>query len=333
MNLVSYLAQHPTAFTEQALVLFRRQAAENKLYAQFLHGIGCKPDRITAWEDIPALPISCFRHHTVSSGLVPDSQTEDPLVFGSSGSTAATVSQHRFPDPARYREAFRAGFTAAYGDPTNWAFLFLLPGYLDRPANSPGSSLVYMCQHLAGWSGFAESGFYLQETQALLDRAHAWKQQAVPTMLLGASFALLDLAEKGPHELGNITVVETGGMKGRRKELVREALHDALCQGLGVSTVHGEYGMTELASQAWSYEQGYYQTPPWMRIRIRDINDPLENAAPGSIGRVDVLDLANEHSCAFVATDDLGRVRPDGRFEILGRFDHADVRGCNLLVA
>jgi hypothetical protein len=352
------------AFSKAALEVFRLQAKHNPLYLRWLRGLRCQPERLDHWTQIPALPIACFREHLVHTpygpvapegaapsavwpsvppdgvvgltekdGMVLEKEAaacvhEPPLLFLSSGSTSTTASRHWIPEPSRYQDAFLRGFRREFGDERHWAFLCLLPAYLERQ----GSSLVYMCQKLIDASTHAESGFFLDDHAGLLERAFQLKQRGVPTMLFGAAFALLDLAESGPHQLHGLHVVETGGMKGRRKELIRSALHHALCEGLGVDRIGGEYGMTELCSQAWSDGDGLYRCPPWMRIRIRDLNDPLRPLPQGQVGAIDVFDLANAHSCAFIATADLGRSHPDGRFEVLGRYDHAELRGCNLMV-
>ncbi|MBI1192734.1 MAG: acyl transferase [Bacteroidetes bacterium] len=357
------LAPNSSRFNDLALELFRFQAQANPLYARFLKGIGCVPEAVSDVQAIPALPIAFFRTHTVltapwvaatgvsgegvaDTGVSGEGVAALPgrgITFTSSGSTSATASRHYVPDPARYEDAFLRGFQRAYGNPASWTFLFLLPAYLERE----GSSLIYMCRELAARSLQPETGFFLHDHEALLQRAVASLARRQPTMLLGVSFALLDLAEQmGADSPANsklthfsllnsdlLTVVETGGMKGRRREMLREELHATLCAGLGVSAIHSEYGMTELLSQAWSRGQGRFTCPPWMRVRLRDLNDPLSAAAAGSVGALDVLDLANGHSCAFIATDDLGRMHPDASFEVLGRLDASDVRGCNLLVS
>jgi len=344
------LDPNSTRFNDLALELFRFQARANPLYASFLAGLGCTPDAVVDANAIPALPISFFRTHTVSvdrwvanpaaadKNSVLTGLPGNALVFTSSGSTSETASRHLVPEPARYEDAFLRGFQRTYGNPADWTFLFLLPAYLERE----GSSLIYMCRELAAQSPQPETGFFLNDHETLLQRAVSSLGRQQPTMLLGVSFALLDLAEHSGalllrnRELPNrelLTVVETGGMKGRRREMVREELHAVLCEGLGVSILHSEYGMTELLSQAWSKGQGRFTCPPWMRVRLRDLNDPLSTAATGSVGAIDVFDLANSRSCAFIATDDLGRMHPDGSFEVLGRLDASDVRGCNLLVS
>lgn len=331
---VAHLDADPSAYTATALAVFRHQARHNALYAAWLAGLRVDPAAVRDPDAIPALPIRMFREHAVVTfpAPFPEAGTAEaadrPLCFTSSGSTAATASRHWIPRPAAYREAFTTGFRRAYGPPADWTFCSLLPAYLERE----GSGLVYMADRLTR-AGAEGGGFFLHDHGALLERLRRLRDAGRRVLLLGVGFALLDLAESGPHDLAGVTVVETGGMKGRRREPVREELHEALRAGLGVADIHGEYGMTELCSQAWSPGGGRYRCPPWMRVRIRPLHDPLGDPVTGTVGRVEVQDLANGHSVAFIATDDLGRAHPDGSFEILGRYDHADLRGCNLLVA
>ena len=344
MSYSALLDQDPSRFNDLALELFRHQARNNSVYEAYLKGIGCDPDHIRSYAEIPTLPISFFRTHRVITeqpilsevpakalepSQNPDDSRQEELIFLSSGSTSETASRHWVPDPQLYTNTFLRGFNQVYGKPEDWTFLFLLPSYLERK----GSSLIYMCEELVRRSQQPESGFFLYDHQDLIKRAQLSLSRCQPTMILGVSFALLDLAALKPVGLDQAVVVETGGMKGRRRELVREELHALLKAGLGVSTIHSEYGMTEMLSQAWSTANGRFQCPPWMKIRIRELNDPLSTAAPGAIGAIDVMDLANVHSCAFISTDDVGRQQADGHFEVLGRMDYSDIRGCNLLMA
>lgn len=346
MNYPTLLREHPGRFNALCLELFRYQAGNNILYRDFLHGIGCNPESLENAGEIPALPIEFFRSHRVRTNDDPvappfgagrqpaDAET---LIFTSSGTSnsipygykAASASRHEVPDAGLYRDAYEHGFRMIYGDPSNWTFLFLLPSYLERE----GSSLIYMCQGLATMSGQPESGFFLNEHEKLIRLARQSLARHQPTMLLGVSFALLDLAEQTTEALPGLTIVETGGMKGRREELIREDLHQILTRRFGLKEIHSEYGMTELLSQAWSTGKGRFRCPPWMRVRIRDLHDPLSTVPLGAVGGIDVFDLANVHSCAFIATSDLGRLHTDGSFEVLGRIDNSEVRGCNLLVA
>ncbi len=339
MNHLDQLTREPHLFNEMALELFRYQALNNALYRDWLEGLGCDPKEVLDINDIPALPIAFFRSQQVQTrplyqieGIPEQATGSEPLVFSSSGSSSQTASRHFVPRPELYRQAFLRAFEQEFGDPGEWAFFFLLPSYLERE----GSSLVWMCRELAALSRQPESGFFLNEHLTLMERVSSALKRNQPSMLLGVSFALLDLAESGlwnPIHRERLLVVETGGMKGRRRELLREELHARLCSGLGVERILSEYGMTELLSQAWSRGEGRFCCPPWMRVRIRELNDPLSPAKTGALGAIDVLDLANVDSCAFIATDDLGRLHEDGSFEVLGRIDHSDVRGCNLLLS
>ncbi|MFN3874973.1 MAG: acyl transferase, partial [Flavobacteriales bacterium] len=249
--------------------------------------------------------------------------------FTSSGTTASATSRHHVPWPDLYERSFLTSFQAAYGPPSRWRILALLPSYLERQ----GSSLVYMAERLIAASGDPLGGFYLREHAALARALRRSEAEAKQTLLLGVTFALLELAERHPMPLRHTIVMETGGMKGRRPEIVREELHATLKRAFGVPAIHSEYGMTELLSQAWSDGEGRYRCPPWMQVRIREVNDPFAPMADGRTGGIDVIDLANAASCPFVSTQDLGRRHPDGSFEVLGRFDNSDARGCNLLLS
>lgn len=313
----------PDAFNALAIDLFRLHARRNPVYARFLEALGTEVSSVTHYQQIPALPIGLFRNHRVLLDGV-----ESALHFTSSGTTGATTSTHHVPWPAVYERSFMASFTQVYGPVSNWRILALLPAYLERT----GSSLVYMAEHLIRASGDPLSGTYLYRYDELADVLRRSEAEGRKTLLLGVTFALLDLAERHPMPLRHTTIMETGGMKGRRPEIVREELHRILKEAFQVPAIHSEYGMTELLSQAWSTGAGLYRCPPWVQVRIRDTNDPLAYLGPGRTGGIDVFDLANIGSCPFIATQDLGKVHEDGAFEVLGRFDHSDVRGCNLLV-
>ena len=258
-----------------------------------------------------------------------DSGQDPEIVFESSGTTGMERSRHFVADAGLYRESFMKGFEWFYGAAKDWCFLALLPSYLERE----GSSLVYMAEHLIHASGHPDSGFYLYDHDKLLSTLSRLQAQKQKTILLGVSFALTDLAEACRENLSGILIMETGGMKGRKKELVREEVHQLLKKSFGVATIHSEYGMTELLSQAYSQGEGLFRTPPWMKVLIRDTHDPFNFLPPGNTGLISIVDLANYHSCAFISTSDLGRSNPDGTFEVLGRMDNSDVRGCNLLIA
>jgi hypothetical protein len=313
-------------FDELALEVFRYQASSNSLYARYLALLGISAHNIKSPEQIPFLPISFFKTHTVKSG---DWQAE--TVFQSSGTTGSNTSRHLVRSQKAYLENCRLGFRTVYGkDPSDFCWLALLPSYLERN----NSSLICMTEHFIGLSRYSESGFFLNEWDDLLDRVAVCKAKKIPLVLLGVSFALLDLAEALPHmlDLEGVIVMETGGMKGRRKEIIRSELHAKLNKAFGTRSIHSEYGMTELFSQAYSRGKGLFQAAATMRVRAREINDPLCLQRYGKTGVLNIIDLANLHSCSFIATDDLGRVFRDRTFEVLGRQDGSDIRGCNLLL-
>jgi phenylacetate-coenzyme A ligase PaaK-like adenylate-forming protein len=310
-------------FNALALDLFRLHAEKNPVYRAYLGFLKLAPASVRTVEEIPFLPIGTFRNHRVMlEGLQP------ALTFTSSGTTGAITSSHLLPWPGLYERSFTTGFTRSYGDPRNYRILALLPAYLERQ----GSSLVYMAERLIQQSGDPHGGTYLYKYAELAKVLKRSEEEGKPTLLLGVTFALLDLAEQHPQPLKHTLVMETGGMKGRRRELVREEVHATLKEAFGLAHIHSEYGMTELLSQAWSSGEGIYRCPPWMQVRIREVNDPFSRVQHGRTGGIDVIDLANIASCPFISTQDLGRRFPDGSFEVLGRFDHSDLRGCNLLV-
>jgi phenylacetate-coenzyme A ligase PaaK-like adenylate-forming protein len=310
-------------FEKVTLQVFRYQAENNEVYKEYLSYLKVDPTQVNSIIDIPFLPIEFFKsREVVSTKLSPQA------TFTSSGTTGNLTSRHFVPDLSIYEASFKKGFEAFYGPITDYCVLALLPSYLERE----GSSLIYMMEHLIKDSGHAKSGFYLHNHEELIATLEELKKSGQKVLLLGVSFALLDLAEKYTLDLSDVIVMETGGMKGRRKEITREELHAFLCGKLGVTEIHSEYGMTELLSQAYSKGHSLFYTPNWMKILIRDAYDPFSYEATGRSGGVNVIDLANLHSCAFIETQDLGKVHADGSFEILGRFDHSDIRGCNLLV-
>ncbi len=310
-------------FSSNALEVFNFQYRNNKVYHEFCNFLGVAASKVKQIEDIPFLPIEFFRTKQVIS------TTKKPsLVFSSSGTTGSNLSKHYVSEISLYEQSFRTGFELFYGDVKEYCILALLPSYLERE----GSSLVYMVNDLIQLSGHPESGFYLEDQDVLAQKLMRLDSQGVKVLLIGVSFALLDMAEANSFQLRNTIIMETGGMKGRRKELIREELHDRIKLGFGINTVHSEYGMTELLSQAYSKGNGIFYTPPWMKVLVRDTEDPLSWHPEGRSGGINIIDLANLYSCSFLATQDLGKIREDGGFEILGRFDHADVRGCNLMV-
>ncbi|RKR85190.1 acyl-protein synthetase LuxE [Mucilaginibacter gracilis] len=310
-------------FNTIALHVFRHQAKNCAVYRQFLNGLNVDIDSITAIGQIPFLPIEFFKSHKV---LSVDSNAE--VTFTSSGTTGVITSSHLVTDVSWYVDSFRKAFGLFYGNIQLYTVLALLPSYLERE----GSSLIYMADDLIKQSQNPDSGFYLYNHEDLYKQLVRQQNAKKPTLLIGVTFALLDFIEQYSINFPELIVMETGGMKGRRKEMIREELHHDLCKGFGVETIHSEYGMTELLSQAYSKGEGVFNCPPWMQIIIRDTNDPFTNLSYGKAGGIDIIDLANINSCSFLATQDLGKVEADGSFQILGRFDHSDIRGCNLLI-
>ena len=310
-------------FVQAALQTFGYQYQHNQVYQRFCTLLDRTPDKVRQLTDIPFLPIEFFKSEAVYCG------NEHPTtVFTSSGTTGSQTSRHYVKDLAVYQQSFRQGFADFYGNIEEYTVLALLPSYLERT----GSSLITMVADLIERSGSADSGFYLNEYDLLAKKLTALDRSGRKVLLIGVSFALLDLVETHRFQLKNTIVMETGGMKGRRKELIREELHTILCEGFGVEYIHSEYGMTELLSQAYSGGSGLYESVRWLKVLIRDTNDALSYQRPLKTGGINLIDLANIHSCSFIATQDLGRLHPDGRFEVLGRFDNADIRGCNLLI-
>ena len=309
-------------FTTQALTVFNYQYQNNPVYRSYCQHLNRQPSKVTTLTDIPFLPIEFFKSKTVIC-----SSLEPEITFSSSGTTGSQTSKHYVTDLNVYIESFRKGFTHFYGDIGQYCVLALLPSYLERK----GSSLILMADDFIKQSKHPDSGFYLHDIAQLYQKLQELEQQQQSVLLIGVSFALLDMAETYSLHLKNTIVMETGGMKGRRKEMIREELHDVLKAGFGVSEIHSEYGMTELLSQGYSKGHGIFNTPPWMRILTRDTEDPLSLQEHGKTGGINVIDLANVHSCSFIATQDLGKSYEDGSFEILGRFDHSDIRGCNLM--
>lgn len=305
-------------FDTAALETFRRQAAECAPYREYLTLIDVAPSQIARAEEIPALPIRLFKTHEVYCG-----DAEPEAVFTSSATTGMTSSRHPMRSLALYEQAFRGSFRTFYGDPSRWSLYALLPNYLRRK----GSSLVYMADRLIADCG--SGGFYLDNYEELLE---AMRNDPKPKILLGVSYALWDLAERYAPALRDTVVMETGGMKGYREEIAKEEFHSILCNAFKVDKIHSEYGMAELTSQAYSTGGNRFRCPPWMRVVARDINDPFALLPAGARGGLNIIDLANRWSCAFIQTEDAGRVFANGSFEIDGRITGADIRGCNLLV-
>ena len=305
-------------FQSVAMDVFHFQAEHCAVYAQYLRLIGVEPASVTRIEDIPMLPIELFKSHDIYSAATPPQ-----VVFTSSATTGMSVSRHMVADLAIYERDFTQSFRLFYGDIEQWSVYGLLPNYLERT----GSSLVYMVDRLIRKAG--GGGFYLHDYEKLIADMEADNR---PKILIGVTYALLDLAEQYAPKLNNTVVMETGGMKGRRKEMSKEELHTVLCSAFGVERIHSEYGMAELMSQGYSTGEGLFASPPWMRVLVRDINDPFTHLEAGRRGAIDIIDLGNLYSCSFIATQDVGVAYADNSFRIEGRVTDADIRGCNLLV-
>jgi len=312
-----------TDFLELAIETFRFQVDNVPVYQKFVKYLGVNVSSVNRLEQIPFMPISLFKTHKVLANDL----TEE-LVFTSSGTTGMQTSKHYVAYVDWYQQSYRMGFELAFGSPKQYCILALLPTYLERG----GSSLVYMVEDLIQSSHHPSSGFYLNQYDQLAHTIIQLEQQKQPTLLIGVSYALLDLIERHQFKLNYIKIIETGGMKGQRKELIKEEFYTNLKEGFGVSTIYSEYGMTELLSQAYSNADGMYNCPPWMQVLIRDVNDPFHYMPDSKSGGINIIDLANRYSCSFLATQDLGQINADGSFGVLGRFDHSDIRGCNLLV-
>ncbi len=311
------------SFHKIALEVFQIQSKHNLVYKEYLKVLNINVEKIKLIEDIPFLPIAFFKNRKVIlEGM------DSEIVFSSSGTTGMIPSQHFVAETKIYGESFLKGFQHFFGSIRNYCILALLPSYMERK----GSSLIYMTEQLIRLSYNRNSGFFLNNLGELVEVLHSPELKNKKVILLGVTYALLDLAENYYIDKPDLIVMETGGMKGKRKEMVREELHRFLSEKFGVKQIYSEYGMTELLSQAYSFGQGIFQTPPWMKILIRDANDPFSLLADEQSGGINIIDLANIHSCSFIMTQDLGKKYKDDSFEVLGRFDSSDVRGCNLLV-
>ncbi|RZK03760.1 MAG: acyl transferase [Flavobacterium sp.] len=310
-------------FEKIALKVFRFQYDNNAVYRQFCELLKVEKGSVKSLKEIPFLPIQFFKSHEVLSDEKPVQE-----IFTSSGTTGMITSRHLVTDITLYEESYRKAFSEFYGNIEDYAVLALLPSYLERQ----GSSLIYMVEDLIKLSNNPNSGFYLHNHDDLIEKLTELEKQGQNIILIGVTYALLDLIEKRKFNLNNTIIMETGGMKGKRKEMIREELHQQLCDGFGVSAIHSEYGMTELLSQAYSLGNGIFECPSWMNILIRDTEDALTYVDYGKTGGINVIDLANINSCSFIATQDLGKKYPNNSFEVLGRFDNSDIRGCNLMV-
>lgn len=309
-------------FEEIALGLFHLHVEQNPIYGAFCKALRVHPTSVKEIKQIPFLPISFFKTHTVLL-----KKLQKGKYFESSGTSSSETSRHYLADTELYKKSILNGFKRVFGNPSDYVFLALLPSYLEREH----SSLVYMTSLLMEASGKSENNWFLYNHQSLFSVLNHLKKEREKTILLGVSFALLDFVTEYLIDFPELIVVETGGMKGRRREIVRDELHAEICKGFGVKKVYSEYGMTELLSQAWSIADGKFKCPLWMKILIRDNDDPLTIYDLEKTGGINIIDFANRDSCPFVATDDLGRILPDGTFEVLGRFDGASVRGCNTM--
>lgn len=316
-------------FMSLACAVFLKQYHENAVYREYCDLLKIDPDRVVTSGRFPFLPIHFFKSRKVISGnVVPE------VVFESSGTTGSVNSKHYVKDPGWYEESFVKGFKYFYGNIENYCILGLLPSYLERK----NASLVYMVDQLIQMSGHEKSGFYLHDTNKLYETVLQNEKSAQQTLLVGVTFALLDFAEQFQMNLKHTIIMETGGMKGRKKELTRDEIHQSLQNRLGVTGIHAEYGMTELLSQAYARSAGRFHCPPWMQVHIRAEDDPFDirhtdNMDSGyTSGCINIIDLANRYSCSFIATDDIGRLYKDGSFEVLGRMDNSDIRGCSLMV-
>ena len=310
-------------FNEVCLKVFNYQYKENKIYKKYVDELKVKINNIENCDQIPFLPVEFFKTHKIITGTGVVQK-----IFKSSGTTGFVASSHYITDLNIYEKSFVKTFNLFYGKPEKYTFLALLPSYSERN----DSSLIYMVQKLMNISNKKDNRFYLYDHQELFEKITDLEKQNKKTILFGVSFALIDFFEKYNIELKHTTIIETGGMKGRKKEIVREELHSVIKSATGLSGIHSEYGMTELLSQAYSKSNNLYKTPPWMKILIRDTNDPFDYIETGKSGGINIIDLANIYSCSFIETKDLGKIHKDNSFEVLGRFDNSDIRGCNLMV-
>ncbi len=315
------------SFEEVALAVFNFQYTYNPVYKQFTDYLRIDPQQVHNVKQIPFLPIEFFKTHAVITDNV-----DVQKIFESSGTTGQVTSKHMIADTSLYKQSFDAGFQAFYGDIQDYIILALLPSYLERDT----SSLVYMVNDLIAQTNSEHSGFYLNNLEALAKKIQELTSDTThkkKILLIGVTFALLDFAEQFPMDIPEVVIMETGGMKGRREEMTRSEVHDILTTAFHVPDIHSEYGMTELLSQGYSHGNGIFQAPYWMKILKRDIYDPFNISDTNGRGGLNVIDLANLYSCAFIATQDIVYLQDNAAFEVLGRLDNADIRGCNLMVA
>lgn len=316
-------------FEALALEVFRFQYANNQVYRQYVQALQVDPRQVKRVVEIPFLPIRFFKSHPVTAG-----EFTPELVFESSGTTGSINSKHLVKEAAVYETSFNRAFRRFYGAVEDWCVIGLLPAYLERQ----GSSLVYMVDRLIQSSNHPDSGFYLYDFEKLQGVLQRLEKEQQKVLLIGVTFALLDFAAQYPTPLNHTVMMETGGMKGRREELIRPQVHELLQQAFGPQAIHAEYGMTELLSQAYSKGEGLFSCPPWMQVLIREEEDPLSVHVAGHAvkkplsGAINIIDLANVYSCSFIATDDAGQLYADGQFRVMGRLDNSDIRGCSLMV-
>ncbi len=315
-------ALNDKTFNDKAIEIFHYQYNNNKLYAEFVKNFSIDVNNIKHYTQIPFLPIEFFKSHKIKSG-----NFEEEKVFLSSGTSGVLQSKHYVKSLDIYKQSFHASFQFFYGDINEYCIIALLPSYLERE----GSSLVYMANDFIKNSVYEESGFYIDDHKSLMEKLSLLAGRKQKTIILGVTFGLLDLAETFSLDFPELIIMETGGMKGRREEMIREDVHDKLKKQFKLNNIHSEYGMTELMSQAYSKGEGKFFYPPWMRILCREINDPLSLQTNHKTGGINIIDLANLYSCSFIASQDLGRTYDDNSFEVLGRFDNSDIRGCNLM--
>jgi phenylacetate-coenzyme A ligase PaaK-like adenylate-forming protein len=312
------------SFNELAVDIFQFQYKNNKVYQKFVDFMGVLPSGIKHFTEIPFIPIEFFKEQKIVS-----TEFDAATLFTSSGTSGQLNSRHFIKSLELYEQSFVTNFNQQFGKPEEYIILALLPSYLERE----GSSLVYMAEKLIELTNNPLSDFYLHDYEQLAAVLSDLKQSSKKVLLIGVTYALLDLAEAYPMHFPELIVMETGGMKGKRKELLRTEMHNILKAAFGIENVCSEYGMTELLSQAYSLKDGIFECPPWMKVMIRDMNDPLTFLDNGKTGGINIIDLANLYSCSFIATKDLGRKVNDHSFEMLGRYDNSDVRGCNLMIS
>lgn len=315
--------EDPVRFTETAIKVFRYQLQNNRVYSEYIGMLGRLGNEPGSPEEIPFLPAEFFKTRKIICEGLPWE-----VIFESSRTTGMSCSKHYVHDLRLYEESFMRAFRMFYGDPSEYFIAALLPSYSERK----NSSLIYMVNSLIQLSVLNGSRFYHHVHENLSADLKGALRSHLKTLLIGVSFALVDFAGNYPVDLSGAVIMETGGMKGRKREMTRKELHEFLKERFNLGNIHSEYGMTELMSQAYSKGNGVFYCPPWMKILIRDPNDPLSvSSLPGKTGGINIIDLANLYSCSFIATGDLGKLHEDGGFEVLGRFDSSDIRGCNLL--